>query len=244
MEGERDAVLMMGMFNTIMMYMHILSKWFSDAGLRDVLIQSGTIAERSIDKALSGKMYNRGIREYKLMYEAIMRKVVLDHVETGEDIYYQANWLDDLDLETFWQESCLQEKYNQFLDSRKKLNNGEPLQKFWMSFLEMVKLFLSTIYSTRHADWELLLECIRRILPYTFAFDHINYARYFSVMLGDMLQLPNDFPDVYEEFMGGKFAAQLTENSKFSRIKTDKVMEMTLNKGTKTPGNHYVFNKE
>ena len=39
------------MFHTIMMYMHILIKRFSDVGLRDVLIQSDTIAEVSIDKA-------------------------------------------------------------------------------------------------------------------------------------------------------------------------------------------------
>ena len=78
----------MGMFHTIMMYMHILSKRFSDAALHDALIQSGTIAEWSIDKALSGKMYNRGIRLYKLMYQGIMHKAILDHVETGEDIYY------------------------------------------------------------------------------------------------------------------------------------------------------------
>ena len=57
-------------------------------------------------------------------------------------------------------------------------------------------------------------------------------------MLGDMLQLPNDFPDVYEGFMGGIFAAQLSENSMFSSIVTDKVIEMALNKDTKTPGNH------
>ena len=77
-------------------------KRFSAAGLRDVLIQSGTIAEGSIDTALSGKMYNRGIRAYKLMYEAIMHKLILDHVEIGEDICYQVNWRDDLDFETFW----------------------------------------------------------------------------------------------------------------------------------------------
>ena len=40
----------------LMMFMHILSKWFSAAGLRDVLIQSGVVAEGSVDKALSGKM--------------------------------------------------------------------------------------------------------------------------------------------------------------------------------------------
>ena len=57
-------------------------------------------------------------------------------------------------------------------------------------------------------------------------------------MLGDMFQLLNDYPDVYEKIMGGKCAAQLTENPKFSHIKIDKVIEITLNKDTKTPDNH------
>ena len=65
------CVLMIGMFHMLMMFMHILSKWFSTAGLRDVLIQSGVIAEGLVDKALPGKMCNRGVRLYKLAYEAI-----------------------------------------------------------------------------------------------------------------------------------------------------------------------------
>ena len=106
-----------------------------------------------------------------------------------------------------------------------------------MSFVEMVEPLLSTIHLIWSVDWELLLECIRRVAPYRFAFDHINYASYLPVMLGDILQLPND----YEKFMGGKFAVQLTENTEFS---TDKVIEVSLNKDTKTPSIHYVFNKE
>ena len=97
----------------------------------------------------------------------------------------------------------------------------------------MVELLLSTIYSIRYGDWKLLLQCITRILPYTFAFDHINYVRYISVKLGDKLPLPNDFPDVYGNFVGRKIAAQLTENSTFLRIEKDKVIEMSLNKDTK-----------
>ena len=100
-------------------------------------------------------------------------------------------------------------------------------------FLQMVELLLSTIYSIRYGDWKLLLQCITRILPYTFAFDHINYVLYLSVMLADKLPLPNDFPDVYKNFVGRKFAAQLTENSTFLRIETDKVMETSLNKDAK-----------
>ena len=45
------CVLMMEMFHILMMFMHILSKRFSAAGLRDVLIQSGVIPEGSVDKA-------------------------------------------------------------------------------------------------------------------------------------------------------------------------------------------------
>lgn len=59
----------------MLMFMHILSKRFADAGLRYVFIQSVVIAEGTVDRALCGKMYNGGLRMYKLMYEAIMRKV-------------------------------------------------------------------------------------------------------------------------------------------------------------------------
>ena len=80
-----NCVLMMGMFHMLMMFMHILSKRFSAAGLRDVLIQSGVVAEGSVDKALSRKMYNRGIRLCKLAYEAITRKVFDVIVSTKEE---------------------------------------------------------------------------------------------------------------------------------------------------------------
>lgn len=55
-------------------------------------------------------------------------------------------------------------------------------------------------------------------------------------MLGDMLSLPEEFPEVHQEFMKGNFAAQLFENRTFSRSETDKVIEMTLNKEIKLSG--------
>ena len=104
-EKFNSCVLMMGMLHMLMMFMHILSKRFSDAGIRDVLIQSGVIAEGSVDRALCGKMYNRGVRVYKLMYEAIMRKV-FDSIQTtqeagAEDDCVQANLdIDNLNFDT------------------------------------------------------------------------------------------------------------------------------------------------
>ena len=57
-------------------------------------------------------------------------------------------------------------------------------------------------------------------------------------MLADLLKLPEEFPNIHEEFMNGNFVAQLTDGTKFSLVETDKVIEMTLNKDTKTPGNN------
>ncbi len=65
----KDCVLML-MFHMLMMNLGIIRKRFKDAGWRDVLIQSQVLAESTVDKALSGKMYNRAVQGYKLMYEA------------------------------------------------------------------------------------------------------------------------------------------------------------------------------
>ena len=54
------------------MYMAMLNKRFADAGLRDALIQSAIIVEGSADAALRGKQYNRGVRLYKIFYEALI----------------------------------------------------------------------------------------------------------------------------------------------------------------------------
>lgn len=54
-------------------------------------------------------------------------------------------------------------------------------------------------------------------------------------MLGDMLTLETEFSKIYNQFLQGNFTAQITEGV-FSRVETDRVIEITLNKDTKTPG--------
>ena len=115
-------------------------------------------------------------------------------------------------------------------------NAGNGLQIFWLSYIEMVDVMLHTISAVRSGCWDLLLECIREIIPYSFAYDNINYARYLKNFLGDMLALEEDFPEIHQQCKAGNFAAQLSGGNAFSRCETDKVIEMTLNKDTKTPG--------
>ena len=68
-----QVVLMMGNFHTICNFMSSIGKMFGEAGLRDIAVESGVIAEGSI-KVLEGKQYNHVVQLHKLTYEALMRQ--------------------------------------------------------------------------------------------------------------------------------------------------------------------------
>ena len=58
-----------------------------------------------------------------------------------------------------------------------------------------------------------------------------------------MFSLEEQFPEVYHQCIPGNFAAELSDGV-FSRVETDKVIKMTINKGTKnTWWKHWFFNK-
>ena len=55
-------------------------------------------------------------------------------------------------------------------------------------------------------------------------------------MIGEMNELEETHPEVYQAFIGGNFSVQLSDTSGYGRIEPDKCIEMTINKDTKTPG--------
>ena len=59
-------------------------------------------------------------------------------------------------------ESSFEQLFNRYLNFRIKLGSSNfSLQRFWLSYLEMMELLLSLIYSVRLGKWDLLLDCIR-----------------------------------------------------------------------------------
>ena len=63
----------MGGFHIAMIFLAVIDKQFGDAGLQDVLIESGVVQARAVHGVLSGKQYNRGLRCHKAMLEAFLR---------------------------------------------------------------------------------------------------------------------------------------------------------------------------
>ena len=83
---------------------------------------------------------------------------------------------------------------------------------------------------------DLLLECVRDIARYAFAYDNYNYARYLTPWLSEILTLETSHPEVYREFKKRNLSVQLSETNPFGRCEPDRVIETTINKDTRTPG--------
>ena len=71
----------MSEFRTLMMFLGVIWTRFKDSGLRDILLQSGVLADGSAEQAMIGSMYKRSIRMCKLMHKMEME------MENKCDIY-------------------------------------------------------------------------------------------------------------------------------------------------------------
>ena len=63
---------------------------------------------------------------------------------------------------------------------RNELCEESEMWRFWQSFLSMMGNLLSILYGTRTGNWQLYIESINMLLPWTFAYDRHNYARYLT----------------------------------------------------------------
>ena len=68
------------------------------------------------------------------------------------------------------------------------------------------------------------------------AYDRTNYARYVSLYILDMLQLPETHLNIHNRLMADELAVKLTKYRMFSSIPHDQTIEVTTNKDTKTSG--------
>ncbi|KAG1652132.1 Organic cation transporter protein [Nymphon striatum] len=208
-----SLLLMMGNFHIICNMLSIIGKLFRDAGLRDLAVESGVIAEGSIDKVPDGKQYNRGVQLHKLTYEALMRLVWKGFLEWLENNH--STDLPHLD-ETFRvvmamhgdtcattlessrnEESCQRILHLLCCYLNVLKNDSGHLAAFWMIYLEMVEILLGLIRADREGAWYLHLASIKSsILVLCFAMDKTNYSRYLPVYYAQMTQLEQTCPDL------------------------------------------------
>lgn len=265
----KQVVLRMGTFHTLCNLISIIGKRFSAAGLRDIAIESGIIAEGSVSSVLEGRQYNRGVRLYKLMYEALLRlawrgfsgwleEYHPDDLKQVEEALNSVKILHADVCETTLNDTLMNtsvsttiNRFTEYLDHL-RIHQGK-LASFWMSFLDMVEILLGMIRASREGNWLLHLSTIQSMIPWCFAYDKQNYAKYLSVYYSQMTKLQETHPRIHQHMLWGGFSVQLSEHNPFGRIPVDQALEETVNRDTQTAGNYtcslmmdihcYIFNQ-
>ena len=249
-DAYANIILRLGTFHTICNVLSIIGKRFQDAGLRDLCIESGIIAEGSITSVLDGKMYNRAVRVHKCIFEAFHRlawqefipwitancpaklskvHALEDEVELLVENLNQEHFDSILESQVLVQ---VHEVWRQFLEHLRHTNGD--LSAFWMSYIQIVgDVLLGLIRASREGNWQLHLFAIRQMIPWCFAYDKMNYARYLPAYYAQMTTLEADHPEVYQSFMEGQFSVPLAGDNPFGRLAVDQTTEVTVNKDTK-----------
>ena len=246
-EKLRPVVLTMGTFHTICNLMSIIGKRFTDAGLRDIAVESGVLAEGSVDAALESRQYNRAVHLHKLVYEALLRMAFKGFLPWLEENHLDA--LPDFEellekvpspilnqevLTSLLCSTVILDHFLTYLDYLRSANGN--LSGFWMTYIDLVDILLGLLRASREGNWHLHLEMIRRMIPWCFAYDRQNYAKYLPLYLRDMIRLQEDHAPLYNHFKNGGFVTQLGDANTFGKIAIDQAIEETANKDTQTPG--------
>ena len=82
------------------------------------------------------------------------------------------------------------------------------LSTFWMLYMDTIDILLGLIRASREGDWMLHLASVRAMIPWCFAYDRLNYARYLPCYNALVSQLPTTLPSVHAEFMQEGFSSQ------------------------------------
>ena len=95
-----------------------------------------------------------------------------------------------------------------------------PTFKFWDIVCQFETLVCIFVRAQCIRNFNLYAEALEALVPWCFALDHINYARWLPVHIRDLKSLPDSIKEQFKKF----WVVQKTSN-KFSYISIDQAHE-------------------
>lgn len=247
----KKIVVRLGGFHIALNFLSLLGKMYTNSGLEDLLIDSGIYASGTTNALMAGKSYNRGVRAHKLCLEALFRVMwfaFLNWLEAKKPTFEDQSKQDLVqlvlkcreagrDLSKNW--ASIREQFHTILtlldEFRSEAKSKSKLFAFWDQYMTMVMYMLQFIKAERTANWDLHLASTAALMPYFYAMDRINYARWLPVYLADMYSLQENHPEVYAEFKNGNHSVCRSQQP-FCQVWSDMALEQSINLDTKSKG--------
>lgn len=202
--GEDKFIVMFGGLHIEMTAFKVLGKWLDGSGWTEILTNAGVASQGVVDSFIACSHLKRTRRAHQVTAASLylLQQDAYDEyvkkVGSGEPKPFKV-WKEDMSKD-----------HPQFL--------------YWTRVLELELLCLQLVRSFREANFTLYLQSLKQIVPWMFALDNVNYARWLSVHIRDMSELPFKHPDVFNQFSKGSFVVHKTKKL-FSAIALDHAHE-------------------
>jgi len=162
LDMNTQLILRLGEFHTAMVFLVVIGKRFRDAGLHDIAIESGIVAEGSMNTVLNCHQYNRSLQCHKIIAEAMHRLQLHDYLEqlpeSGLDAAFGLIATIRDSFPGRFMECINQESVRQFIEGYQtyilEKCNDNVTYAFWTSYLEMVELLQLFIRATKEGKWQ------------------------------------------------------------------------------------------
>ena len=203
--NEDRFVVMLGGLHIEMAAFKMLGKWVSGSGWAEVICNAGVATQGVAESFLTASHITRTRRAHQVTAASLfvlMRTAYKD---------YKAGMKED--------ERPMSEE-----EWKKAMVEKCPQFQYWATVLDLELTCFRLVRAFREANFDMYVQSVRDLLPWMFAMDHGNYARWLSVHYRDMCILFSKHPDVYNHFQEGCFTVHKTSR-RFSSTALDHAHE-------------------
>jgi hypothetical protein len=203
--GEQKFVVMFGGLHIEQAFLKTLGSWLEDSGWTAVLVDADVASSGTADSFIKVANIKRTRKAHQVTVSALHVLLQNAYAKYQQDV-------DDDDCALPFDDWCTQQVLQ------------VPQFHFWYLTMQLELLLLVFLRSIRQANFSLFIDSIAKMLPWFFALNHHNYARWLSVHLLDMRALPHTAPDVACRFDDGFFIVNKS-SKRFSAIAIDQAHE-------------------
>ena len=201
-----NVMWMMGPLHIEMLFLNIIGDWLNGSGWIEVYEKSTVSTAGKIESFLSGKHVKRSRYAHQVTLATLLHLAWKAYMDSSATTY--AKW-------------------------KEELSTSSPNAYYWLTTIDLQTKLFMFVRSIREANFDLFVRCLEELLPWVFALDHTNYARWLPVFIEDLKRLPLQ-KELFIEFCKGHFCINKTGRL-FSAIGEDHAHEQN-NKIIKTDG--------
>ena len=224
----------LGPFHTQCALMSTIFKRYEGSELEEVLVQAGVVAAGSVEQALKGKHFKRGLRCLRLVYEALMSMLIREDVSTlSEETQRNLELVRDINQSKQARTAAYRaledsEEIERIVNNIFSNVNGSDMADYWKDFIQMTDILMQSVHAIHAINLDEYINSVRAMLPWLIVYDRIFYGRW----LPDFWVMLTNLPPNQIEFLRENFAQSISGHP-YSNMGWDMWIECTMNKGSK-----------